>query len=68
MGKAGGWTWLRIMAVISGVALMIALFLPKNVMPPDRLPYFAAAFTGILGVAAGAEAKQAATKKDGDGE
>lgn len=57
MASRGGWTWLRVMAVVAGAALLVALFLPKSVMPPDRLPYFAAAFTGILGIAGGAEAR-----------
>lgn len=54
------------MAVISGAALMIALFLPKTIMPPERLPYFGAAFTAILAAAAGAEAKQIQAEKTKD--
>lgn len=64
----GGWTWLRIMAAVAGVAFLVALFLPKSVMPPDRLAPIESGFTTLIGLAAGAEVRQKQSQvRNGDG-
>lgn len=65
MAKSGGWTWLRIMAAVAGAAFVVALFLPKSIMPPEKLPYAESAFTTLIGLAAGAEARQRTKEANG---